>query len=76
MKKHRSLQKVYFASFIALVVIPILLVFAISVGIIRTMMQNSAIAAIRSRQAAVASSLTESVRDASLQLSHFVYVNQ
>lgn len=75
MKKHTSLQKVYYVSFAALIVVPILLVFIISVGIIRTMMQNAAISAIRSRQAAVASSLTESVRDASLQLSHFVYVN-
>lgn len=75
MKKHRSLQKVYYLSFAWMVVIPIFLVFVISVSIVRYMMQNSAISAIRSRQNTVASSLTESVRDASLQLSHFVYVN-
>ena len=75
MKKHRSLQKVYYLSFAWMIVIPIFLVFVISISIVRFMMQNSAISAIKSRQNTVASSLTESVRDASLQLSHFVYVN-
>ncbi len=75
MNKHSSLQKVYYASFAAMVVVPVLLVFLISLSIIRIMMQNTAVSAIESRQKAAVSSLTESIRDASLQLSHFVYVN-
>ena len=75
MNKHSSLQKVYYASFAAMVVVPVLLVFLISLSVIRIMMQNTAVSAIESRQKAAVSSLTESIRDASLQLSHFVYVN-
>lgn len=75
MNKHSSLQKVYYASFAAMVVVPVLLVFLISLSVIRIMMQNTAVAAIESRQKAAVSSLTESIKDASLQLSHFVYVN-
>lgn len=75
MNKHSSLQKVYYASFASMVVVPILLVFIVSLSVIRLMMQDSAVSAIRSRQNEVISSLNESVKDASLQLSHFVYVN-
>lgn len=74
-KKYYSLRKVYYFSFAAMVVVPILLVFVLSLSVIRLMMQNSAISAIKSRQNTVISSLTESVQDASLQLSHMVYVN-
>lgn len=75
MNRHSSLQKVYYFSFAAMVVVPVLLVFLISLSVIRLMMQNTAVSAIESRQNAAVSSLTESIRDASLQLSHFVYVN-
>lgn len=75
MRRHRSLKQVYYISFSGMVLIPILLVFLISLSVIHRMMLNSAAAAIRSSQEAVADSLDNSVRDASLQLSHFVYVN-
>ncbi|MDO5417683.1 MAG: sensor histidine kinase [Lachnospiraceae bacterium] len=75
MNRHTSLKKVYYVSFFAMVVIPILLVFFISLSVIRVMMQKSAVSAIQSSQNAVVSSLSERVRDASLQLSHFVYAN-
>ena len=75
LKRHSSLKKVYYISFSVMVLIPVLLVFLVSLSIIRIMMQNSAAAAIRSSQEAAADSLETSVRDASLQLSHFVYVN-
>ena len=38
MNKHSSLQKVYYASFAAMVVVAVLLVFLISLSIIRIMM--------------------------------------
>lgn len=75
MNKHSSLRKVYYVSFAAMVVVPVLLVFFISLSVIRLMMQNTAVSAIESKQNAAVSSLTESIRDASLQLSHLVYVN-
>ncbi|MGL5434048.1 MAG: histidine kinase [Lachnospiraceae bacterium] len=75
MKKHRSLKEVYYISFSLLIVVPILLVFFIALSIIRVMVSDSAVSSIQSAQHTVASSLSESVRDASLQLSHFVYVN-
>lgn len=75
MKKHTSLRKAYYVSFAAMVVVPVLMVFLISLSIIRLMMQNTAVSAIESTQNAAVSSLTESVKDASLQLSHMLYVN-
>lgn len=75
MNKHSSLRKVYYISFAAMVVVPVLLVFLISLSALRLMVQNTAISAIESKQNAAVSSLTESIRDASLQLSHFAYVN-
>lgn len=75
MRKHNSLQKMYYIRFASMIVIPILLVFTVSLSIIRIMMENSAISAIQSSQNTIVSSLTESIKDASLQLSHFIYVN-
>ncbi|GEM_PF-310273 len=75
MKKHRSLKEVYYISFSLFIVVPILLVFFIALSIIRAMVSDSAISSIKSAQNTISASLGESVRDASLQLSHFVYVN-
>ena len=66
MNSHASLKKVYYVSFFAMVVIPILLVLFISFSVIRLMMQKSALSAIQSAQTAVASHLSDSVKDASL----------
>lgn len=73
--KHDSLKKVYYRSFILLIVIPILLVFISALYVVNIMIRNSAISNIKSAQSTIVSSLTEDIRGASLQLSHFVYVN-
>lgn len=75
MKRHRSLKEVYYISFSLLIAVPVLLVFLTALSVIRKMVLDSAVSAILSSQNAVAASLGESVKDASLQLSHFVYVN-
>lgn len=75
MKKKHSLKNIYYISFSLLVVVPVLLVFVTAISVIRMMVFNSAVSAITNAQSAVSASLKESVRDASLQLSHFVYVN-
>ncbi len=73
--KRFSLKTVYYRSFFLLIVIPILLVSVVTLGIIRYMMEKSAIANIQNAQASIEASLSESVRDLSLQLSHLVFVN-
>lgn len=75
MKKYQSLKKVYYRSFAVLIVIPILIVFVSALYIVNIMMRSSAISNIKSAQSTVIASLREDIRGASLQLSHFVYVN-
>lgn len=72
---HVSLRKIYFRSFMALIVIPIFLLFTIALSIIGYMMRKSAVENIQNSQKNIASNLTEDIRQISLQLSHFVYVN-
>ncbi|MDO5423967.1 MAG: sensor histidine kinase [Eubacteriales bacterium] len=74
-KKHHSLTRVYYGSFLLLIVIPILLVFAVSIGILGVLMRNSAVSNIKSAQNSMLDMLKEDVKEASLQLTHFVYVN-
>ena len=73
--KRFSLKTVYYRSFFLLIVIPILLVSVVTLGIIRYMMEKSAIANIQNAEASIEASLSESVRNISLQLSHLVFVN-
>lgn len=73
--KRDSLKKVYYQSFALLIVIPILLVFITALCVINVMIKNSGISNIESFQNTVVSSLEEDIRGVSLQLSHFVYVN-
>lgn len=58
-----------------LIVIPILLVFAVSIGVLNVLMRNSAVSNIQSAQSSMVEMLSEDVKEVSLQLSHFVYVN-
>ncbi len=73
--KKQKLKASYYRSFLALIVIPILLIIMISILIIRTMMMDSAILNIRRAQDNIVSTLGSEVKDVSLRLSHFVYVN-
>lgn len=74
-KKHSSLKKVYYRSFVLLIVVPILLLFFVSLSITRYMMQKNAVSNIQNSQEAIRSSLTEASRKTALQLSHLVFVN-
>lgn len=74
-KKHSSLKKVYYRSFVLLIVVPILLLFFVSLSITRYMMQKNAVSNIQNSQDAIRSSLTEASRKTALQLSHLVFVN-
>ncbi len=74
-KKHSSLKKVYYRSFVLLIVVPILLLFFVSLSITRYMMQKNAVNNIQNSQEAIRSSLTEASRKTALQLSHLVFVN-
>ena len=74
-KKHSSLKKVYYRSFVLLIVVPILLLFFVSLSITRYMMQKNAVSNIQYSQDAIRSSLTEASRKTALQLSHLVFVN-
>lgn len=75
MDKKQKLKASYYRSFFALIVIPILFIIIISILILRTMMVDSAIMNIRRAQDNIVSALGGEVKDVSLRLSHFVYVN-
>ena len=74
-KKQSVLKQLYFRSFIILVVIPLLVVFIGAFSIVSYLIRAASIETIDAFQESVASVLQTDVRTASLQLSHFVYVN-
>ncbi|MFR2847017.1 MAG: hypothetical protein ACLTC4_07695 [Hungatella hathewayi] len=73
--KRKELKSSYYRSFLALIVVPILVVILVSIGIIRTMMKDAAVENIKRAQDNIVSTLNSEVKDVSLRLSHFVYVN-
>lgn len=75
MDKHGSLKKTYYKSFFGLIVVPIILIFFGSLSIISVIVRDSAVDSLRSSQGQIVYNLTTSIKDASLQLSHFAYVN-
>lgn len=75
LNKKNQLKTSYYRSFSALIVIPILVIILTSIGIIKSMMKDSAIQNIRRAQDNIITTLNSEVKDVSLRLSHFVYVN-
>ena len=75
MDKRKQLKSSYYRSFLALIVIPILVVVAAAIGIIRSMMMDAAVQNIQRAQENIVSVLNAEVKDVSMRLSHFVYVN-
>lgn len=73
--KRKELKSSYYRSFLALIVVPILVIILVSIGIIRAMMTDSAIENIKRAQDNIVTTLNGEVKDVSLRLSHFVYVN-
>lgn len=73
--KKETLKTSYYRSFLLLIVVPILVITIGSIGLIRTMMRDAAIQNIRRAQDNIVSTLNTEVKDVSLRLSHFVYVN-
>lgn len=73
--KKVTLKTSYYRSFLALIVVPILVITLISIGIIHKMMRDAAIENIMRAQDNIVSTLYSEVLDVSLRLSHFVYVN-
>lgn len=74
--KQYQLKGIYYRSFIFLIVIPILIVFSVAIFIIRQMMEDSAIRNIERVQKNMCMNLENEIQDASLRLSHFLYVNE
>lgn len=74
-RKHDSLKKVYYTSFLLLIVIPLLLVFFVAIGVLNVMMRDLAVSNIENAQASMMEMLKKDINEASLQLSHLVYVN-
>lgn len=75
LRKKETLKTSYYRSFLLLIVVPILVITMSSIGIIRKMMKDAAIQNIKRAQDNVVSTLNTEVKDVSLRLSHFVYVN-
>lgn len=75
LRKNETLKTSYYRSFLILIVVPILIITMGSIGIIRKMMRDAAIQNIRRAQENIVSTLNTEVKDVSLRLSHFIYVN-
>lgn len=75
LRKKETLKTSYYRSFLLLIVVPILVITMGSIGIIRKMMRDAAIQNIRRAQENIVSTLNTEVKDVSLRLSHFIYVN-
>lgn len=75
MSKKESLRTVYFRNFLVLIAIPILLVFAVSLNVIKVIVRNSMLSAIRSAQETVVATLSEDIKSTSMQLSHLIHIN-
>lgn len=75
MDKRDTLKKTYFKSFFGLIVLPILLIFSVSLSIISVIAYQMAVDGLQNSHRQIVYALTSDVKDASLQLSHLVYVN-
>lgn len=73
--KHSSLKKTYQRNFLGLVVIPILLILGVALSAISLMVNNTNVENMESDQNRIVSTLKTEVQDLSIQLSHFVSVN-
>ena len=69
------LKKVFYRMFSLLVVVLLIVVFAAAAVILYQVMRTSAVDTISAFQETVATTLNTDIKSASLQLSHFVYVN-
>ena len=69
------LKKVFYRTFSLLVVVPLILVSVAAAIILYRVMRSSTVDTISAFQETVATTLDNDIRSASLQLSHFVYVN-
>lgn len=70
-----TLKKVYYRSFLLMVVIPLILVFVCAEILVNYIIRNSAIETIDAFQENIATTLSGDIRDNALKLSHFVYAN-
>lgn len=70
-----TLKKVYYRSFLLLVVIPLIFVFVCAEIVVSYIIRNSAIETIDAFQENIATALSGDIRNNALQLSHFVYAN-
>ena len=59
--KRKELKSSYYRSFLALIVVPILVVILVSIGIIRTMMKDAAVENIKRAQDNIVSTLNLSL---------------
>lgn len=69
------LKKVFYRMFSLLVVVPLILVSVVAAVILYRVMRSSTVATVSAFQETVATALDTDIKSASLQLSHFVYVN-
>lgn len=74
-KKQAVLKQFYFRNFTIMVVIPLLVVFIGAFSAVNYLIRQTAVETIDAFQDSVLSALENDIRTASLQLSHFVYVN-
>ncbi|WP_028975303.1 helix-turn-helix domain-containing protein [Spirochaeta cellobiosiphila] len=73
--KNMTIKQIYYKSFITLIVLPILIVFVITLPIIHNIIKSQSLDNIRIRQSNIKDTLVREYETMSIRLSHLVYVN-
>ena len=74
-RKHLSLKTVYYSVFIALVIVPVVLVLLVSLTILNQVFRTQAVENIKRAQDTVNTELKSDIEQISIRLSHMLYTN-
>lgn len=74
-RKRASLKKKYYINFLCMIVIPVLVIFVAAIGVVNRVVRSAALSNIRSAQESMRDVLESDVKEASIQLSHMVYID-
>lgn len=75
MKKASRLTTTFYRNFMLLIVVPLLLIIAVTLWVLRNLMLGSAFETIDVAQRTVSGGITSEIKGTSLQLSHFLLIN-
>lgn len=75
MRKSSGLHTTFYRNFLLLIVIPILLIFGVALGIIRSIMLENSYNTLEMAQNNVSATISTEIKNASLKFTHFLLTN-